>query len=190
MSLPYKINPVKATCMKCDNEGGCGIHSYNDTCFNICAAYTGTSDPYAVDEECAKACSNMIEQKRHEFYGVGYCDHQQPYRPVIWENSPPYFVNLLNKGLSPEKALAESKKLCEQRSSSIASDCIQRQTDYYNALENYGESQDAPQIMRRNPQPVVRRSVSQKQSSSTHWTVFILVFLLIAVGIYIHLTGR
>ncbi len=155
--LPYKINPVKATCMRCDMDGGCGIHTYNDTCFNICAAYSGTSDPYAVDSDCAQSCKNMIEEKRHEFYGVGYCDHQQPYRPVIWESSPPYFVNLLQNGMDPKKALEISKKLCEEKSSSIASECIERQVDYYNALEKY--QAESKQIVSPIAQPRLAKNI-------------------------------
>jgi len=132
----YKINPVKATCMRCDADGGCGIHSYNDTCFNICAAYSGTYDTYAVDSDCAKACSDMIEEKRHQFYGVGSCDHQQPYRPVIWDETPAYFVKLLNDGIAPKDALKESKKLCEMYSSNLASECIEKQVNLFNALES------------------------------------------------------
>lgn len=135
-NVPYKINPVKAACARCD-KSGCGIHEYNDVCYTVCGGYSGSSDPYTVDYECANQCQKMIEEKRHQFYDAGYCDHQQPYRPVIWNESPAYFVKMLQNGMAPKEALEKSRRLCEKYKSNIASECIERQVDLYNAIESY-----------------------------------------------------
>ena len=146
--VPFKINPVQATCTRCDKSGGCGIHEYNDICFSVCGAYSGVSDPYMVDKDCAKQCSDMIEEKRHEFYDAGTCDHQQPYKPVIWDENPAFFVSLLRQGVSPEEALVKSKQMCMIYKPNSKEDCINKQENLYFALDlsqtpekqvNYGQ---------------------------------------------------
>jgi hypothetical protein len=54
----YKIDPVKATCMKYTNKDH-GIQGLNDTCFGICAAFSGTNDVYNMDPACSKSCANF-----------------------------------------------------------------------------------------------------------------------------------
>ena len=117
----YIINPVKATCLKYANKQQNGIQGYNDTCFGICAAFSGTYDTYAMDPQCTQACTDLIEQKRYEIFGVGHCDHQVPYRPVVWGEIPRYVPSLLRKGLKPEQALSTCMRLCE--TSSLSEDC-------------------------------------------------------------------
>lgn len=131
----YKINPVRATCMSCEKD--CGIHAYNDRCFSILSAYGNTQDPYMTDPNLQKMCLELVEKKRHETYGVGYCDHQQPYVPVTWGESPNYFVKLINQGVLPEKALEVANQMCIKNKPNIAEECMDFQKLLYNALEEY-----------------------------------------------------
>lgn len=131
----YKINPVRATCMSCEKD--CGIHAYNDRCFSILSAYGNTQDPYMTDPNLQKMCLELVEKKRHETYGVGYCDHQQPYIPVTWGESPNYFVKLINQGVLPEKALEVANQMCIKNKPNIAEECMDFQKLLYNAIEEY-----------------------------------------------------
>lgn len=132
MSIPYKIDPVKATCAKYDCTDQ-GIQGINDTCFGICASYSGTYDTFNMDPECTASCTELIEQRKREIFGVGSCDHQVPYRPVAWEQVPNYFPNLLRNGLSPESALRKCVSLCQ--SSNLKEECQEKCQVDFNALD-------------------------------------------------------
>ena len=82
----YKINPVKAV----TNLGYSkrDIIGPSDKCYSICAAFSSGDDAYRISPDCAKQCDQFVEKRKHEVYGVGRCDHQAPYRPVIWDNIP------------------------------------------------------------------------------------------------------
>lgn len=130
-SIPYKIDPVKATCMKYAGQSK-GIQKLNDTCFNVCASYSGTYDTFEMDPACTKACEDFIEKRRIEIFGVGSCDHQVPYRPVAWDAYPSYFPQLLRKGHSPNNALKECKRLCSVNAVNRVEDCQETcETDFY-----------------------------------------------------------
>jgi hypothetical protein len=104
--MKYKVNPVKATCQ---NLGyGDGIQTVNDTCFGVCAAFSKTLDTYEMDPQCVKSCEKLVEEKRIQTYGVGSCDHQAPYRPVFWGQTPHFMPTLLDKGMD----LVSAKKKC------------------------------------------------------------------------------
>lgn len=130
--MSIKINPVKAVCMKYDCKNH-GIQGLNTDCFGICAAYSGTFDTFEMDPECTKSCTNLIEQRKREIYGVGSCDHQTPLRPVAWEQVPRYVPQLLKKGYSPQKALDACVDLCS--STSLPEECKETCLLDFNAIE-------------------------------------------------------
>lgn len=85
----------------------------NDTCFGICGAFSGTSDVYEMDPACTKKCSNLIETRKRQLFGVGSCDHQVPYRPVLWQEIPRFVPRLMKDGYTPENALQKCLDLCK-----------------------------------------------------------------------------
>lgn len=132
----YNINPVKAVCMKYDCKGPeLALQGMNDTCFSICSAFSGTPDVYNMDPVCTKTCEDFVEKLRYEVFGVGSCDHQMPYPPVVWEQYPNYVPDLIKKGLSPEDALREGMKLCDKNIPLMASQCKDDCKLHYNAIE-------------------------------------------------------
>lgn len=169
----YKINPVKATCMK--YKGKCELADINDTCYSICAAYGNSNNVYEMNEECAKTCAKFIEQKKIDLYGVGSCDHQAPYRPVIWGQTPRYFPKLIEK-MSPIPALHECKKRCE--STSLPNQCKDNCELDYNALENFADYE------RPNYNPSPTSQVSLKKLQKHHPILFgagILAMLILII---------
>lgn len=151
MASKYKINPVKATCMKYDGKDH-GIQALNDTCFKICGDFSGSNSNYNMDPECSNSCQEFIEKKKREIFGVGSCDHQVPYRPVLWGEIPPYVPALLAKGLSPEGARDECLKLCETVTNRV-DDCKERCIVNYNAIEGTTPIESAPKKVRFTEPP-------------------------------------
>jgi hypothetical protein len=112
--MSYVVNPVKATCEKFTGMDAYDVQGISDTCYGICAAYSGTTDAYNVDPACAKMCKNFVEQRKKQVFGVGSCDHQAPYLPVIWDQVPRFFPKLWKKFGNPEEALQKCNALCEK----------------------------------------------------------------------------
>ena len=162
-----KINPVKATCMKCgDDVKKCGIQELNNTCYSICAAYSGTYDPYNMDQECAKACKALVEKKKLSEFGVGTCDHQQPYLPVIWDQYPHFVPQLLRGGLNPDEALKKGKELCRKNVPNLAAECIEACVTDYNAIESYDLHERIPES---NCGVKSKENFSLKEGTENKW---------------------
>jgi hypothetical protein len=87
-----------------------------------------------MDPECSKSCTEFIEKRKREIFGVGSCDHQVPYRPVIWQQVPRFIPTLLKKGLSPEQAKSKCLELCEN--TNLNEECKQDCILDYNAIDN------------------------------------------------------
>ncbi len=128
----YKINPVKAV----TNLGYAkrDIIGPSNKCYSICAAFSSGDDAYRVDPECAKQCDQFVEKRRREVYGVGKCDHQAPYRPVIWDNIPMLVPKFVKKGKSPEEALQLAKEMCKNVPN-LCNECVDLAELHYNAIE-------------------------------------------------------
>lgn len=173
--MEYKINPVKATCEKYKNSVG-GLKGYNDTCYEVCAAYSGTVDVYDMDPMCAQACEDFITQKKYEIFGVGNCDHQEPARPVIWEKTPNFVPELLKKGYTPEQALQQAYKLCEQ-SGINAGECRNKAKLHYDAIETYNVAKN------NNLGNVFRYSGANSSINFLALIIFIIIVLLLLVFI-------
>jgi hypothetical protein len=105
-----KINPVRAVSKLLGTE--CRINKANELCYETCAAFKGGVDAYNVDKECAKQCEGLIEKLRIKTYGLPYCYHRGPYRPVI-RDGPVFFPKLYKKLKNRELALEECNQKCE-----------------------------------------------------------------------------
>src|SRR5690606_17263003 len=80
---------------------------------------------------CSQTCREYVEKQRVSEFGVGRCDHQTPYIPVIWDQVPHYFPHLL-KDMTPEQALPVCKKMCADRIPSLSLECEDKCiTDFY-----------------------------------------------------------
>ena len=176
----YKIDPVKATCMKYANKDH-GIQGLNDTCFGICAAFSGTNDVYNMDPACSKSCTNFIEKRKREIFGVGSCDHQVPYRPVIWQQIPRYIPALLNNGDNKEQAKIKCFSMCEKYMPNLTSECKEACIVDYNAVteEEYRDNSIKQHTVKAEPQ---EQPQPEKPINNYLW-IPIAVFAII-VGIY------
>lgn len=169
----YKINPVKATCAKYKDK--CDLPSINDTCYGICAAFGKSNNVWEMNEECAASCKEFIEQKKIDLYGVGSCDHQAPYRPVIWDQTPRFFPRLLDR-YDPETALQLCAKSCEN--TNLPNQCKDYCALDYSAVESYGKK-DIP-ISQNIP---VKESIPEMKDKDP--VGFIVVIALLIAGIII-----
>jgi hypothetical protein len=75
-----------------------------------------------------------VEKRKHEVYGVGRCDHQAPYRPVIWDNIPFHVPKLVKSGKSPEEALQLAKEMCKNVPN-LYNECVDLAELHYNSIE-------------------------------------------------------
>lgn len=175
--MSYLVNPVRATCMKYANSPTKGIQGYNDTCFGVCAAFSGTSDTYAMDPQCSKACEDLIERKKHELYGVGSCDHQVPYRPVFWGQVPHYVPVLLKRGETPENSLNKCLKLCE--TSNLSQECKDACVVDFNAVEKF-QTKESPK--EEKPETV---ETKQEEKGNDYGLIIIIIILLLLIGLFV-----
>lgn len=173
-----KINPVKATCQKFKGREN-SIQGMNDTCFGICAAFSGTFDTYAMDPQCTKACEDFIEKKKYDIYGVGSCDHQAPSRPVFWGETPRYVPQLLKRGLPVEQARETCKNICVKKGGTLVEECIEKCDLDANAVEPY-----------EKPVQKANFSEPEKNSSSSHKLVWIILGIVLITILVLILLKR
>lgn len=146
-----KINPVKATCAKY-KDTGCQMADVNNTCYEICAAFSGTTDLYNADPNCISACDKYIEERRHNIYGVGKCDHQSPEKPVIWNQVPNFVPDLVMKGIQPDIALQRGMQMCTKYVPTLVDECQDKCRLHYSAIEQYQATKmETPVIEKSNP---------------------------------------
>lgn len=181
----YKINPVKATCIRYKDDEN-SIQGLNDTCYGICAAFSGSQNVYMIDPDCAKSCQDFIEKKKKDIFGVGSCDHQTPYKPVIWNQVPRFVPKLLQKGLTVEQSREQCKVMCDKSTPMLAAECREYCDVDANAVEVYKEEKPKPKVS----QPTMVKT-SLKQEETKHpvlfWSVLVLLILCVIFGgIYIY----
>lgn len=182
----YDINPVKATCIKYSGKDH-GIQGLNDTCFGICAAFSGTFDTFAMDPICSQSCTDFIEQRKYELFGVGSCDHQVPYRPVAWQQIPRFIPRLLQQGMKVEQARSNCKNMCNSSVPLLAAECRETCDLDANAVEEYKVVAQQPPSPRKPP---IRRT-TLKQKEKNHpllfWTIItVIVFIVSLAGIAVY----
>ena len=136
--MSYKINPVKAA-VKAHKNGNCGIHNLNDTCFGVCAAFKGSDNNWSISPDCECQCEALIEDMRKADFGVGWCDHQAPRRPVNWNQAPHFFPEYFNHYKSVPKALNACYARCNGLKNNSEQCAIHCKTDSY-AVEGYSSS--------------------------------------------------
>lgn len=181
----YVINPVKATCMKYSGRDN-GIQGLNDTCFGICAAFSGTYDTFAMDPKCTQACTDFIEQRKREIFGVGSCDHQVPYRPVAWQQIPRYVPELLRKkGIRVEDARKMCKNLCDTRVPLLATECRQTCDLDANAVEEYPAPQGRLVKNITNSSETSQTESKKSKESAVIWVAIALIVIIFLVLLYL-----
>lgn len=175
----YVINPVKATCIKYSGKDN-GIQGLNDTCFGICAAFSGTYDTFAMDPKCTQSCVDFIEQRKHEIFGVGSCDHQVPYRPVAWGQIPRFVPKLLQKGIGVEQARSECKNMCNKVVPHLARECRDTCDLDANAVEEYKP------VKKIEPPKLVNLKKDEKKHPILFWSIIVLIILIILAGVFVY----
>lgn len=182
----YIINPVKATCMKYSGRDH-GIQGLNDTCFGICAAFSNTYDTFAMDPKCSQSCEDFIEKRKHELFGVGSCDHQVPYRPVVWQQVPRFVPRLLEKGMKVEYARNLCKDMCSSSVPLLAAECRENCDLDANAVEEFKPPvKEVVKDLVKDVKPPLRNTSPKK--NTYHLIVFwvILAIIILAVSIYVY----
>lgn len=178
----YKIDPVQGTCIK----KNAGLQEINDTCYGICAAYSGTVNTYDMDPECSKACEDLIERKKYELFDVGTCDHQAPYRPVIWNDIVHYIPGLLNAGNTPKEALKKCNEQCEKYMGNLTEECKEAcLVDYSSIVQPYME----PTKLSR-PIRLTKEGKDSKANNIILYLTIISALLAVLMVIYIRFERR
>ena len=175
----YKVNPVKATCIKYKNEPN-SIQGMNDTCFGICAAFSNTNDVYNMDPDCSKSCLQLIEDKKKQIYGVDSCDHQSPYLPVIWQQVPRFMPILLNTGMQKEQAFKTCLQKCNY--SSLSNQCMEDCKLDYDAVSDKVEYK-----LPQNTTVEMKQNQNDKNNSNKNiFYVFITIVFVILIGLILY----
>jgi hypothetical protein len=146
-----------------------------------CSAYSGTFDTFDMDPECTQACTDLVEKRKREIFGVGSCDHQVPYRPVAWEQVPRYVPKLLKKGMLPTEALNSCMQLCN--SDSLANECKEKCILDYNAIEPLKSTQNNPFIKNSN----IVNTIKKNKNTEIVIGAFVLIIILSILFIYFKL---
>ena len=135
--MNYKVNPVKGVCYKYKNKNP-GLVGLMGNCMSICAAFSGTTDVYQMDPVCTATCDAYVEKKKHEMFGVGSCDKQSPYRPVIWGENR-YLPGLLKSGMNLDSAVNKCFNMCDSFAANKIEECKENCLVDANSVEQYIE---------------------------------------------------
>lgn len=182
--MSYNINPLKAIEIKYRNSEYPteDLNSVNTDCYGICSAFSGTTNPYDADPECNAKCKALIDQKRRDLYGVGECDHQQPYLPLIWDQTPNYFPKLMKSTMDPELSLAKCREYCESVSPTFKADCLGKCQLQYDSLEKCeGPTDNSVEVSG----VTVRDQPIQQTNSKLSVGQIVLVVALIIIGLFV-----
>lgn len=123
-----------------------------------------------MDPQCTNACVNLVEKRKREIFGVGSCDHQVPYRPVVWDQIPHFVPQLLRQGVTPEMAKTQCMRLCAEKVPMLVDECKEQCIVEYNAVE--------PMTM---PSVSSITSAETKQTKSKIYWIIVLISLLIVI---------
>jgi len=180
----YIINPVKATLMKYSGKDY-GIQGLNDTCFGICSSFNGT---YDIDPLCSQSCTDFIEQNKINIFGVGSCDHQVPYRPVYWKQTPRFIPSLLQKGLNLEQSRKTCKNMCNNAVPLLAAECQENCDVDANAVEEY---KTPKKVSKSSPIKSINLKEEKQKNPFLFWSVIlILIIIIIVLTIYAYKKTR
>lgn len=202
MSYKININPVKAV----TNLGYSkrDIIGPSDKCYSICSAFSSGDDAYHISPDCARQCDEFIERRKREVYGVGKCDHQAPYRPVIWDNIPRYVAKLIRKGKTPEESLELGKEMC-RNVPNLYNECVDLCELDYNAVEKIHieetvEKPDDNEKVVDHPPPIIQNvksdvvsndnSSSDKRKYSKMDIGLAITFSLLVLGLIILISSN
>lgn len=180
--MSYNINPLKAIEIKYANSEYPteDLNSVNTDCYGICSAFSGTNNPYDADPECNAKCKALIDQKRKDLYGVGECDHQQPYLPLIWDQTPNYFPKLMKSTMDPELSLAKCREYCESVAPTFKADCLGKCQLQYDSLEKCED----PTPVEISGSVLVKSEPMQQPSKLSAGQIVLMVALII-VGLFV-----
>lgn len=183
----HKINPLRAVAIKYKNTDYPveDLNSVNSDCYSICGAFSETDNVYDVDPHCAKMCKSLIDVKRRELYGVGECDHQQPYKPLIFGDYPFFFPKFLKQGYSPEESLEKCKSSCSAVPN-LQIDCEATCKLHYDAVEPNTPVSSKPQ-KKVSFSPSTEFKETQDCTESNHnWILFLIlcIFVIFLVLFY------
>jgi hypothetical protein len=132
----------------------------------------------------------LVEQRKHELFGVGSCDHQVPYRPVAWEQVPRYIPALMKAGLTKKDALTKCLDLCQSQNlllSECQTHCIIDSDAVDEVIENYNDiivNPDAEKKMKASFRSV-KTTLQKEEKNHKPWIfAIILIFIIFCLIVY------
>lgn len=176
--MNYNINPIRAIKLKYKNSEFPteDLNSVNTDCYDICSAFSGTINPYEADSECTAKCKSLIDKKRRELYGVGACDHQQPYLPLIWNQTPNYFPGLMKATMDPERSLRDCQQLCNNVAPTFKAGCLDKCQLQYDSIEKCDVPSQSVSTKRDNPSSF---ATSEPDKETQKWTTSEIIGLVL-----------
>lgn len=157
--MNFNINPSKSLSLNFKDDG---IHSINDKCYGICAAFSSTYDTYNMNPNCVKNCEELINKKKLDIYGD--TKHQTPYRSVYWGQTPRFFPSLLKKGLTIKNSFETCMKLCENNH--LSEECKMNckldldSIDSINSIETFNKSSNIDLLQNSNQDTVPDNNIN------------------------------
>ena len=179
--MSYKINPVKAI-TNMYKSGDCGIQTVNNACYGICASFNGSNNNWIISPECESQCEKLVNKMRVGKYGVGFCDHHAPNRPVNWGQVPSFFPKNFNECGDVKKALLLSYKDCEN--TGLPEECKNKALLDSLAVEQYNQ---VNQVNQKDTNNNSQNNVSnyEKANPLVFWLFFIGATVLVAIVLFI-----
>jgi len=116
-------------------QGDYDLANINNTCYEICGAFSNSTDVDNMDPKCTASCKALITEQKMLQLGQSNCDHQAPYPPVLWEQVPNFVPRLVKAGMPPKKALEKCRELCIESVPTLYKECQDRCLLHYNAIE-------------------------------------------------------
>lgn len=165
------INPVKAV-LKMYKDRNCGIHKVNNACYGICSSFQGSNNNWNIQSDCGDQCAALVNEMRKGKYGVGWCDHHAPNRPVNWGQVPNYFPELFSQYKDVNKALSEAYKRCEY--TKLPQECKEKALLDSYAVEQYSSLKGINSVKNY-----------EKEHPTVFWIGFSIGFLVMLSLIYI-----
>lgn len=190
-----KINPRKAV----NAMGDCEIRKANDACYNICAAFSKSSNAWDINPDCEMECEKLVNDLRIKKYGVGWCDHHAPNRPVIWNSNDNFFPMFFDKNKNVKESLNmcfthcdktrtpnECKEKCLLHANAIANAIVDTMDSGESNPPNPSETQDARDEI-ENFSPVQRGNINKRKVCKTNCDlakyIFIIGMIIIVISI-------
>jgi hypothetical protein len=138
-----------------------------------------------MDPECSASCVELVEKRKREIYGVGSCDHQAPYRPVIWDQIPRFIPRLVRQGVDPNMALDKCMQMCDKYVPNLSKECKDHCVLDRSAIEDYEEGNEEKENKGEAGEGKIQTGTPVIIGYSITGIVIVSIIILIILGMFL-----